>query len=449
MSHIFISYSRKDQPYARQLADELLHRGFDVWIDDNIDYGDRWQRVIFKAIDDCSAIIVLMSPASAESEWVEREYNYAHKRRKPQFPILLEGEEFPFYVTSHFVDVLDGSLPKDDFYARLQRVIKPKESPGKEITSPIAFVMVNETPKEDEQDISLGSKLSPSESASLERSHKPDSVSPQTKDRMTDIQRDIREFPIVIRPKWVGSILPEPFELCVVPAGEVTLEPSVITDDYLKTMQVFFVPEFKIARYPITNAQFTVFAESNDGWSDAAWWNFSRDAMAWRVRNQDPEAPYFRDCSDCPRETVTWYAALAFTRWLSAKVGEQFTLPSEQQWQRAAQGNDGYAFPWGKNGDTKKSNSYESNNKRTTPVTYYPLGASPFGVLDMSGNVWEWCSTDFKTGQSDIRGSHARVLRGGSWDDYEQVTRVTFRGRTKPLASSRDVGFRVVKVPKQ
>lgn len=64
MSHVFISYAHKDQVYARKLADHLLANGFDVWIDDRIDFGSNWEREIFKAIDGCDAIIVIMTPGS-------------------------------------------------------------------------------------------------------------------------------------------------------------------------------------------------------------------------------------------------------------------------------------------------------------------------------------------------------------------------------------------------
>ena len=95
MSHIFISYSKKNRDYARQLADKLLELGFDVWIDDRIDYGENWEREIFKAIDGCSAFVVLMTPESYESDWVLRECQYADKRKKPQFPCAAGWRRIP------------------------------------------------------------------------------------------------------------------------------------------------------------------------------------------------------------------------------------------------------------------------------------------------------------------------------------------------------------------
>ena len=156
----------------------------------------------------------------------------------------------------------------------------------------------------------------------------------------------------------------------------------------------------------------------------------------------------FKACPDCPRETVTWYAAVAFTRWLSAKTGEKIALPTEQQWQRAAQGDDGLAYPWGNEWDGKKCNNSVGlvrlfTNNKPTPVTQYPQGASPFGALDMSGNAWEWCATDFKTGEPELNGTNVRVLRGGSWLITNAVNfRAAVRSWDDPNGGNDRIGFR-------
>src|SRR5215213_7233758 len=111
MAHVFISYSKKNRDYARKLADHLLANGFDLWIDDRIDFGSNWEREIFKAVDGCGAIIVLMTPESYESIWVQRERQYAEIRRKQAFPLLLDGEAFPFYVVIQYYDVRGEKLP--------------------------------------------------------------------------------------------------------------------------------------------------------------------------------------------------------------------------------------------------------------------------------------------------------------------------------------------------
>jgi len=134
MSHVFISYSKKNRAYARTLADNLLSMGFDVWIDDRIDFGEMWERTIFKAIDECSAFIVIMTPDSYESDWVLREIQYADRRHKPQFPVLLEGEDFPRYGPHQHVDVRGGILPPEHFYERLEKVAPRRIKVGTNVT---------------------------------------------------------------------------------------------------------------------------------------------------------------------------------------------------------------------------------------------------------------------------------------------------------------------------
>lgn len=136
MSHVFISYSRVDQAYARQLGQDLRQRGFDVWIDDRIDYGDRWWHEIVKAIEGCGAVIVIMSPEAESSEWVERELLLAQRSNKPIFPLLLRGQEFPLLITTQFVDVRRGALPPDDYYQRLAQAVPPRQRPGRSLVAP-------------------------------------------------------------------------------------------------------------------------------------------------------------------------------------------------------------------------------------------------------------------------------------------------------------------------
>src|SRR5690606_8543992 len=119
--------------------------------------------------------------------------------------------------------------------------------------------------------------------------------------------------------------------------------------------------------------------------------------------------------ADYPVVGVSWYEAVAFCRWLSEATGEAITLPTEEQWQYAAQGDDGRKYPWGDEWDcTRCNNSVEPcHSDGTTPVRQYEgPGDSPFGVVDMSGNVWEWTLTEYESGVNDLDGANNRVIRG-------------------------------------
>jgi hypothetical protein len=138
MSHVFISYSRQNRTYARRLADHLIASGFDVWIDDRIDYGSLWADVIQKAIEDCAAFVIIMSPESRESQWVQTECEYAAQQGKKVFPLLLDGDVFFRYVSVQYVNVTGGALPPDAFLDEVAEHAPRKPGRGEDVTSPEA-----------------------------------------------------------------------------------------------------------------------------------------------------------------------------------------------------------------------------------------------------------------------------------------------------------------------
>lgn len=203
--------------------------------------------------------------------------------------------------------------------------------------------------------------------------------------------------------------LPPPFGWIDIPGGQVTLESG----------EVYTIDEFSISKYPITNAQFQVFVDAQDGYNNSKWWDYSVNAKAWRKKNVLPTDTGFVG-DDIPRTSVTWYEAVAFCLWLSEKTDEDIMLPSEQQWQRAAIGDTNWIYPWGNDWDGNRcNNSIDFKSAGISSVTSYEgEGDSPFGVVDMVGNVDEWCLTDYKTRRNSIRHkSQHRVVRGGNWTD--------------------------------
>jgi formylglycine-generating enzyme required for sulfatase activity len=192
-------------------------------------------------------------------------------------------------------------------------------------------------------------------------------------------------------------------------------------------------PDFWIARYPITYAQYRAFLDAKDGFANPRWWRGLAAPEDHRRRLGEQRFPYWNH----PAENVSWYDAVAFCRWLTAKVREhpgllppelgqswKITLPTEWQWEKAARGHDGLQFPWGEkyiSGNANINESYGNAGthylQKTSAVGMYPQGASPYGVMDMSGNVWEWCLNEFeKPERAREEGDANRVLRGGSWD---------------------------------
>lgn len=122
MSHIFISYSHQDSDYAHKLAEALQQHGFAVWIDKRIGYGTQWLHEIQANLDCCGVFIVVMTPHSYNSDWVQKELGYALRKGKLVFPLLLEGDGPWLSVeTIQYVDVRSGILPDADFYAAISR----------------------------------------------------------------------------------------------------------------------------------------------------------------------------------------------------------------------------------------------------------------------------------------------------------------------------------------
>ncbi len=206
---------------------------------------------------------------------------------------------------------------------------------------------------------------------------------------------------------------------------------------------------YSIAKYPITNAQFAKFIEA-DGYSQKKWWT----EAGWSQREKDKwtQPRYWTDAkwngAEQPVVAVSWYEAVAFCLWLSDTTEEKIMLPTEDQWQYAAQGDDGRAYPWGNDWDCKRCNNSVKpcDSNATTPVRQYEgNGDSPFGVVDMAGNVWEWCLTDYEDKTNDVNSpANRRVLRGGSWLNVNNgFFRCGIRGRGDPILWNNGIGFRV------
>lgn len=126
MSHIFISYSRKDKDYAKLLVQKLKQHAIPIWIDSQIKYGTEWTQEIEAGIDMCRAFILIMSSYSKESEWVQRELGIAKDKGKQIYPILLEGEPWSAVASIQHVDARSGQLPQNQFFSTLRRSAYPE-----------------------------------------------------------------------------------------------------------------------------------------------------------------------------------------------------------------------------------------------------------------------------------------------------------------------------------
>ncbi|MDS4042074.1 MAG: SUMF1/EgtB/PvdO family nonheme iron enzyme, partial [Candidatus Competibacter sp.] len=217
---------------------------------------------------------------------------------------------------------------------------------------------------------------------------------------------------------------------CEVPGGVVTLEGNAGT---------FTVEPFQIAKHPVTHSQYRAFLEAEDGYHHSVWWS----GLLGQV---DKPGRQFNRRDNHPAENLCWLEAMAFCRWLGAKLGYEVRLPTEWEWQQAATGgNPANQYPWGPEWDGNCANTYESELSRSTAVGLYPHGISPVGALDMSGNVWEWCLNEYDNPRNVApAGDARRVVRGGSWDNLQADARAGHRGDAPPNDRVDDAGVRVV-----
>lgn len=213
---------------------------------------------------------------------------------------------------------------------------------------------------------------------------------------------------------------------------------------------------FFIAKYPITVAQFEAFVKAPDGYHHPKAWTSAEEPEMlewWEAQHaQGPEDydPVFQTPNH-PRVGVCWYEAVAFCRWLSEKWSLEIRLPHENEWQLAAQW-DGEKqdrsryFAWGgteHDGDfAQHCNCGQTGLGHTSAVGLFPSGKADCGAMDLSGNVWEWCSN-----WSDEKRKEFRVLRGGSWiRDVPAFLSCSCRVSGRPGSRTRNCGFRCVVV---
>lgn len=197
--------------------------------------------------------------------------------------------------------------------------------------------------------------------------------------------------------------------------------------------------EFWIDQMPVTNAEYKKFLDANPERPVP----FVDDPLAHSF-NWDAKTRMFPASRGAyPVVLVSWYDASAYCQWAGKR------LPTEAEWEKAARGTDARLYPWGNEWDSTKANTAEGRINDATPVGQFTKGGSPYGALDMVGNVWQWTSSldrpyPYHTtdGREDPNAEGLRVVRGGAWLFGAAITRTAMRSAFEANDVSLSIGFR-------
>lgn len=264
-----------------------------------------------------------------------------------------------------------------------------------------------------------------------------------------------------------------------IPEGEFIMGSDARVDPDAQEIEMpqheVFLPLFYAARYPVTVAQFRAFVEDHRG----RWQPTQDQADRWNRSIQG--------LANHPVVNITWDDARTYCLWLTQRLreiagqrideaGDSFVrdfweelqegnwevqLPSEAEWEKAARGVDGRIYPWGDEYEPERMNTEEAALGNTNAVGCFITGASPYGLLDVSGNVWEWTRSlwgssltkptytypyDAQDGRENLQAEGRRFLRGGAFNNNSRNARCAVRFKGSPSYHDRYTGFRVVLV---
>jgi formylglycine-generating enzyme required for sulfatase activity len=233
--------------------------------------------------------------------------------------------------------------------------------------------------------------------------------------------------------------------MMIVPEGEFKMGSETGTEDESPVHSVF-LSEYLIDKFEVTNQKFVRFLnaikrhETSDG--NPLLYLENTDVQIF-ARNGIYQVP--PDLVLRPVVEVTWWGAVAYCEWMGGR------LPTEAQWEKAARGTDERRYPWGNETPDKELLNFSSNLNHTTDVGSYPEGASPYGALDMGGNVWEWTNDHYGEDYYAVSPSNNptgpgegedRAIRGGGFASPNANVESAGRGLDSPEFSGSEWGFR-------
>ncbi|MCO6452101.1 MAG: SUMF1/EgtB/PvdO family nonheme iron enzyme [Caldilineales bacterium] len=273
------------------------------------------------------------------------------------------------------------------------------------------------------------------------------------------------------------SIPPDSARLVTVPAGPFIYGPEIIYERQSGArpaldQTVIDLPEFRIQAWPVTYAEWHTFLNDSGYEWPGVWWAIREKGWRRHLRRFAVVESYPQAMADYPIVFVSQTDALVYADWLGERDGLSYTLPTEQQWEKAARSVDGRTYPWGETSPRPELMHlrpthtlgldyywYNLTRKPRTelarsgwywrigtplPVGAIPQNRSPYGCLDMAGNIWEWTLSPY-----DPADGRFHVVKGGSWGYSPHHTACSVRSAcsiTQPSSDYRaqGTGFRLV-----
>ncbi len=418
MARIFISYSRKDERFARTLAKSLSDLGADVWIDvEDIPAGLKWSTAIQQGLKLSEAMLVVISPDSMASTNVEDEWQYYLDQKKPLIPVLHKPAELHFQLSR---------IQYIDFYNQ------PYEAAFEQLRTQLQLKGISLDPAATGQ-VSVSPPAAPPQKRETR----------QLRTWMTGAAGAVVLVIIAVLGLVLSSNPGQPPTATDAPRNSPTLTDTppapteaptstltkpgteMITRNADWTPRIQTLAGFRMALVP---AGCFMMGENGEGGRQCFDEPFWMDV--YEVTNKQYGSNGNFPGDDRPRDSLTWFEARDFCLSRGAR------LPTEAEWEYAARGPDGLKYPWG-NVFVEDNVSYLNNSGyQSAPVGSRPAGVSWVGAMDMSGNMAEWTSTierDYPYAGDDGREDDSdtesmRVLRGGWLDaaDYPATVRLAY-----------------------
>jgi len=497
--YIFVSYAHKDVATVYPELQRLHEQGYRIWYDQGIVPGEGWAARIEEAIEQCAYFVVFLTANALVSDNVLDEIHCARELHKPTIAIYQAAVTLPkgtHLRLSRIQAIMRHELSAEDYRRKLDvalpdtlresaapaggpapRLLDTRARLALDTTPPGAAVFIDDadtglcTPCEYTENLkrqpartallemkragfeeacyevelrrgervpvsvtltALPSSPPPASNADIRLVAPPDDdlppwllaendpryvelgenegllpASPTFQSPASKHDEITLVFPPRVKP--TGGAIPAQLgiEWVTIPAGDFLYG----NDNVRKRL-----PAYQMMKYPVTVAQYRHFCTATG--------------------RQMPDAPSWGWQDTHPVVNVNWDDAAAFATWAG------LALPTEEEWEKAARGTDGRAYPWGNAWDAAKAHCSKKewgDAQQTAPVGRYPAGASPYGCLDLAGNVWEWCDSWYDNKKD------TRVVRGGGWVTNDpDYFRATYRRSYAPTNWGLNRGFRCV-----